>query len=165
MSKVLSSDSSEHHSTPLSNNKERRGTNLMSSVSVLDNTSNIDEPSARQPSPIVSRGLISCSIVVVSSETSCKVPKRPISRPINPFLKVHQASVPHLSTSTAGAAPASAGIATASTFSWSVGSSRHQSQRLCVRKRLAFDPFNTPSSPTRNRPPSPQAHQALLRPT
>ncbi|KAI0303949.1 hypothetical protein BC826DRAFT_1172340 [Russula brevipes] len=54
MSKVLSSDSSEHHSPPLSNNKERRGTNLaplMSSVSVRDNASN-DEPSARQPSPI-----------------------------------------------------------------------------------------------------------------
>lgn len=67
MSKVLSSDSSEH-STPLSDNKGRRGTNiipLLSSVSVLDNADNNNaELSARQPSPIVSQGLISCSIVL-----------------------------------------------------------------------------------------------------
>ncbi|KAF8505900.1 hypothetical protein F5888DRAFT_1652660 [Russula emetica] len=54
MSKVLSSDSSEH-STPLSDNKGRRGTNiipLLSSVSVLDNADNNNsELSARQPSP------------------------------------------------------------------------------------------------------------------
>jgi hypothetical protein len=63
MSKVLSSDSSEH-STPLSDNKGRRGTNiipLLSSVSVLDNADNNNaELSAHQPSPIVSQGLISC---------------------------------------------------------------------------------------------------------
>jgi hypothetical protein len=67
MSKVLSSDSSEH-STPLSDNKGRRGTNiipLLSSVSVLDNADNNNaELSARQPSPIVSQGLISCSIIL-----------------------------------------------------------------------------------------------------
>jgi hypothetical protein len=62
MSKVLSTDSNEH-STPLSNNKGRRGTNvpLLSSVSLLDNADNNAELSAaRQPSPIVSQGLISC---------------------------------------------------------------------------------------------------------
>lgn len=55
MSKVLSSDSNEH-STPLSDNKRRRGDNiipLLSSVSVLDNVDNNNaELSARQPSPI-----------------------------------------------------------------------------------------------------------------
>jgi hypothetical protein len=69
--KVLSSDSNEH-STPLSDNKGRRGTNipLLSSVSVDDNNAadnDAAELSApRQPSPIVSQGLISCSIVRTS---------------------------------------------------------------------------------------------------
>lgn len=65
MSRVLSSDSSEH-STPLSNNKERRGTNdapLMRSLSVPDNVHNNYQLSPPcQQSPIVSRGLISYSM-------------------------------------------------------------------------------------------------------
>ncbi|KAH9965796.1 hypothetical protein BC827DRAFT_767552 [Russula dissimulans] len=70
VSKVLSSDSNEH-STPLSSNKERRrGANapLMRSLSVPDNADNNDQLSARQSSPTVSRGLISCSVVVASSK-------------------------------------------------------------------------------------------------
>jgi len=76
MSKVLSSDSSEH-STPLSDNKGRHGTNiipLLSSVSVLDNADNNAELSAHQPSPIVSRDLISCSIVLHPQKCLVKFP-------------------------------------------------------------------------------------------
>jgi hypothetical protein len=75
MSKVLSTGSTEH-SSPLSNNKERRGTNhapLMRSLSLPDNVNENNENNnnngqddqlslPRQQSPIVSRGLISCSM-------------------------------------------------------------------------------------------------------
>ena len=83
MSKVLSSDSSEH-STPLSSNKERPvGTSnlndapLMRSLSVLDNVENNEQLSARQPpSPIVSRGLISYSMSCFLRNVSCKKSQR-----------------------------------------------------------------------------------------
>jgi len=73
MPKVLSSDSNEHSTPPLSssNKERRRGINapLMRSLSVvLDNIDNDDQFKARPPSPTVSQGLISCSIVVASSE-------------------------------------------------------------------------------------------------
>jgi len=77
MSTVHPSDSNEH-STPLSNNMERRGrgTNddapLVRSLSVLDNVDNNDQLPARQPSPIVSRDLISCSMSCVLRDVSCK---------------------------------------------------------------------------------------------
>ncbi|KAN0126715.1 hypothetical protein V8E52_000355 [Russula decolorans] len=76
MSKVLSSDSSEH-STPLSDNKGRRGTNiipLLSSVSVLDNADNNNaELSAHQPSPIPPSAQPSTS----STTSSSKYTRRP----------------------------------------------------------------------------------------
>src|SRR5258708_6931575 len=147
MSRVLPSDSNEH-STPLSDNKGRHGTNipLLSSVSVLDNADNNPESSTRQPSPIVSQGLISCSIVLHPQKClSCKVPKRPIINHSDHFFKVHKTSVSCLSTAKAGPAP----------LSWNIGSSRYQSQRLCVRKQLALNSFNTPSSQSRTRSPSP----------
>jgi hypothetical protein len=158
MSKVFSSDSSEH-STPLSDNKGRRGTNiipLLSSVSVLDNAdNNTVELSAHQPSPIVSQGLISCFNYSTSSEfvCSCKVPKRPSINQFNQFLlKVHKASVACFSTAKAGPRPGtSSARVTTSPFSWHIGSSWYQSQRLCIRKQLALNSFNTPGSQSRTR--------------
>lgn len=157
MSRVLSSDSSEH-STPLSDNKGRRGTNiipLLSSVSVSDNAENNHaELSARQPTPIVSQSLISCSIVLLPQKCvcPCKVPKRPIiNQSIHRlFLKVHKASVACFSTAKARPRPgASPARATTSPFSWNIGSSWHQSQRFCIRKQLALNSFNTPGSQSR----------------
>jgi len=84
MSKVPSSDSSEH-STPLSSNQERpvRTSNflndapLMRSLSVLDDIENNEQLSARQPpSPTVSRGLISYSMSCFLRDVSCKKSQR-----------------------------------------------------------------------------------------
>jgi hypothetical protein len=44
----------------------------------------------------------------------------------------------------------SARVAT-SPFSWNIGSSWYQSQRLCIRKQLALNSFNTPTSQRRTR--------------
>jgi hypothetical protein len=105
MSRVLSSDSSEH-STPLSNNKERRGANnapLVRSLSVphnVHNKNNNDQLSPPcQPSPIVSRGLISYPMSSFLRNVSCKVPKRSTDHQSNRHIvNVHQTSVPRLST-------------------------------------------------------------------
>lgn len=85
--KVLSSDSNEH-STPLSDNKGRRGTNVPLLSSVDDNAADNDaaELSApRQPSPIVSQGLQ--SFVLPQKRVLVKSPSAQSSSPTTSFSK------------------------------------------------------------------------------
>jgi hypothetical protein len=85
--KVLSSDPNEH-STPLSDNKGRRGTNVPLLSSVDDNAADNDaaELSApRQPSPIVSQGLQ--LFVLPQKRVLVKSPSAQSSSPTTSFSK------------------------------------------------------------------------------